>query len=104
MPRQSIFDMKFSNVFPLSIQKAERKSRTRAKVYEVTAWLTGYTSEQIDVSSLALRLPMVHFSPMHLLTTSKAGLIKGKICGVQVETIDDPLMKKDSALTRQARR
>ena len=37
MPGQSIFDMKFSNVFPLSIQKAERKSRTRAKVYEVTA-------------------------------------------------------------------
>ena len=40
MPRQSIFDMKFSNVFPLLIQKAERKSRTRAEVYEVTAWLT----------------------------------------------------------------
>ena len=37
MPRQSIFDMKFSNVFPLLIQKAERKSRTRAEVYEVTA-------------------------------------------------------------------
>ena len=50
MPRQSIFDMKFSNVFPLLIQKAERKSRTRAEVYEVTAWLTGYTSEQIDAA------------------------------------------------------
>ena len=41
MPRQSIFDMKFSNVFPLLIQKAERKNRTRDEVYEVTAWLTG---------------------------------------------------------------
>ena len=50
MPRQSIFDMKFSSVFPLLIQKAERKNRIRAEVYEVTAWLTGYTPEQIDAA------------------------------------------------------
>ena len=48
MKRQSIFDMKFSDVYPLLIQKAERKNRTRSDVYEVTSWLTGYTAEQID--------------------------------------------------------
>ena len=48
MKRQSIFDMKFSDVYPLLIQKAERKNRTRSDVYEVTSWLTGYTAEQIE--------------------------------------------------------
>ena len=93
MPRQSIFDMKFSNVFPLLIQKAERKSRTRAEVYEVTTWLTGYTPEQIgaalgsEISYGTSFTDAPSYNP-------RAGLIKGKICGVQVETIDDPLMKK----------
>ena len=75
MPRQSIFDMKFANVFPLLIQKAERKNRTRAEVYEVTAWLTGYTPEQIDA---ALGSEITY----------------GSFFIDQVETIDDPLMKK----------
>ena len=93
MPRQSIFDMKFSNVFPLLIQKAERKSRTRAEVYEVTAWLTGYTSEQID-AALGSEITYGTFFTDAPSYNPHAELIKGKICGVQVETIDDPLMKK----------
>lgn len=93
MPRQSIFDMKFSNVFPLLIQKAERKSRTRAEVYKVTAWLTGYTSEQID-AALGSEITYGTFFADAPAYNPRAGLIQGKICGVQVETIDDPLMKK----------
>ena len=42
MPRQSLFDMKVSKVYPLLIAKAEKKSRTKAEVDEVIAWLTGY--------------------------------------------------------------
>ena len=87
MPRQSIFDMKFSNVFPLLIQKAERKSRTRAEVYEVTAWLTGYTSEQID-AALGSEITYGTFFTDAPSYNPRAGLIKGKICGVQA------LMKK----------
>ena len=82
MPRQSIFDMKFSNVFPLLIQKAERKNRTRDEVYEVTAWLTGYTPEQID-AALGSEISYGTF-----FTDAPA------YNPVQVETIDDPLMKK----------
>ena len=48
MPRQSIFDMAFSEVYPMLISKAERKGRTATEVSEVTAWLTGYTAEQIE--------------------------------------------------------
>ena len=93
MPRQSISDMKFSNVFPLLIQKAERKNRTRAEVYEVTAWLTGYTPEQID-AALGSEITYGTFFTDAPAYNPRAGLIQGKICGVQVETIDDPLMKK----------
>ena len=93
MPRQSIFDMKFSNVFPLLIQKAERKNRTRAEVYEVTSWLTGYTAKQID-AALGSEITYGSFFIDAPAYNSRSGLIRGKICGIQVETIDDPLMKK----------
>ena len=48
MSNDKIFAMPFAKVFPLLIAKAEKKGRTRAEVYEVTTWLTGYTSEQLD--------------------------------------------------------
>ena len=93
MPRQSIFDMKFSNVFPLLIQKAERKNRTRAEVYEVTSWLTGYTAKQID-AALGSEITYGSFFIDAPAYNPRSRLIRGKICGVQVETIEDPLMKK----------
>ena len=48
MSNDKIFAMPFAKVFPLLIAKAERKGRTRAEVYEVTTWLTGYTAAQLD--------------------------------------------------------
>ena len=93
MPRQLIFDMKFSNVYPLLIQKAERKNRTRSEVYEVTSWLTGYTAEQID-AFLVSNITYGDFLSNSPAYNPRSDLISGKVCGVQVETIDDPLMKK----------
>ena len=49
MPRQSVFDMKVSKVYPLLVAKAEKKGRTKAEVDEVTAWLTGYDMETTDL-------------------------------------------------------
>ena len=48
MQNEKIYNMKFSKVYSMLIAKAERKSRTRAEVYEVTCWLTGYTPDQLD--------------------------------------------------------
>lgn len=45
MKNEAVFAMKFAKVFPLLITKAERKGRTRAEVYEIVTWLTGYTAE-----------------------------------------------------------
>ena len=89
MPRQSIFDMQFSNVYPLLVQKAERKGRTREEIDTVVAWLTGY-----DMKTVRLDVTCREFFGGAPAWNPRAELITGKVCGVQVETIDDPLMKR----------
>ena len=89
MPRQSIFDMKVSMVYPLLLQKLERKGRTKEELDTVIRWLTGYNMEEVDqdisYGTFFEKAPMLN---------PRASLIKGKVCGVQVETIEDPLMQK----------
>ena len=89
MPRQSVFDMKVSTVYPLLVAKAERKGRTKAEVDEVTSWLTGYDMETTD-----LDVTYAEFFDNAPAYNPRAELITGKICGIQVEAIEDPLMKK----------
>lgn len=87
--RQSIFDMKFSKIYPLYIQKAERKGRTKAEVDEIIRWLTGYETEQWDPEATNREF----FDNAPALNPN-AVLIKGTVCGVRVEEIEDPLMQK----------
>ncbi|MBR7044666.1 MAG: DUF2200 domain-containing protein [Lachnospiraceae bacterium] len=89
MPRQSVFDMKLSKVYPLLIAKAERKGRTREEVDRVTSWLTGY-----DMGSLDLDLSYREFFDMAPAMNPRASLIRGSVCGVKVEEIEDTLMQK----------
>ena len=89
MPRQTVFDMKVSKVYPLLVAKAEKKGRSKAEVDEVTAWLTGYDMESAD-----LDVTYEEFFNNAPAYNPRAELITGKICGIQVETIEDPLMKK----------
>ena len=90
MARQSILDMDFDRVYTLLVQKAERKGRTREEVDTVTSWLTGYTKQQLASCSgmtygeFFRNAPKIHPS---------ADKITGKVCGVQVETIEDPVMR-----------
>ena len=89
----NIFDMSFSKVYGCLVQKAERKGRTRNEVDAVTAWLTGYDApglralEASDASYGAFIDGAPAWNP-------RAGLITGKVCGVQVEAIEDARMKK----------
>ena len=89
MPRQSVFDMKVSKVYPLLVAKAEKKGRTKAEVDEVTAWLTGY-----DMATTDLDVTYAEFFNNAPAYNPRAELITGSVCGVKVETIEDPLMKK----------
>lgn len=89
MARQSIFDMKVSKVYPLLVQKAERKGRTKEEVDTIIHWLTGY-----DMNDADQEMTYGEFFEHAPALNPRASLIKGKVCGIAVESIEDPLMQK----------
>ena len=92
MDNEKVFAMSFAKVYPMLITKAERKGRTREEVLEVTAWLTGYTYDQIDVLLNSDTTCGDFFRQAPALNPNRT-LIKGSICGIKVELIEDPLMQ-----------
>ena len=92
MAEDKVFAMKFSKVYPLLIAKAERKGRTREEVHTVTSWLTGYTAEQLE-GMLESEIKYGDFLRQAPAMNPDRHLIKGVICGVRVENIEDPLMQ-----------
>ena len=92
MDNEKVFAMSFAKVYPMLIAKAERKGRTRAEVLEVTSWLTGYTPGQIEALLESGTTYGDFFRSAPALNPSRR-LIKGSICGVKVELIEDPLMQ-----------
>jgi hypothetical protein len=88
-----VYRMKFANIYPLYIQKAEKKGRTKEEVDEVILWLTGYNKktfqEQIDnktdLETFFAEAPQLN---------PNVSKIKGLICGYRVEEIEDKLMQK----------
>ena len=89
MPRQSVFEMKLSKVYPLLVAKAEKKGRSKAEVDEVISWLTGY-----DMATVDLDMTYAEFFKNAPAYNPRAEMITGSVCGVKVESIEDPLMKK----------
>ncbi|HEU4618674.1 MAG TPA: DUF2200 domain-containing protein, partial [Gammaproteobacteria bacterium] len=93
MARPSISAIKFSKVYPMYVQKAERRNRTRDEVDEIICWLTGYTKaglqQQIDQES-----DFETFFAEAPALNPAGSLIKGVVCGVRVEDIADPLERK----------
>lgn len=87
------FDMPFSRVYTCLIQKAGRKGRTREEVDAVTTWLTGYGVEQLRAmeSDAITYGAFIDGAPAW---NPRAGLITGAVCGIRVEAIDDPRMKR----------
>lgn len=93
MSQHRIFTMPFSRVYPLYIQKAERKQRTREEVDQIICWLTGYDGPGLqmqidrhsDFATFFAQAPRIH---------PNTSLIKGLVCGVRVEEVEDPLMQK----------
>lgn len=93
MTNERIYKMAFSSVYPLLVQKAERKGRTKLEVDAVICWLTGYDNsglqaqimKNIDYETFFLEAPQIN---------PNAAKITGVICGHRVEEIEDPLMQK----------
>ena len=93
MLKHHIFAIKFARVYPLYVQKAERKNRTKEEVDQIICWLTGYNQaglqrqieQEDDLEAFFAQAPAIH---------PNSSLIKGVVCGVRVEEIEDPLMQK----------
>ena len=94
-----VFRMKFASVYPMYVQKAERKQRTKAEVDEVIRWLTGYDQAGlqrqidagVDVETFFAQAPKMN---------PDAALITGLVCGVRVEAVEDPLMRRIRCLDK----
>lgn len=87
-----VFEMKFAKVYPLLIAKAERKGRTRKEVFEVTRWLMGYSFEELE-ALLNSNISYGEFIDNAPVKNPARLNIKGRICGIKVEDIEDPRMR-----------
>jgi hypothetical protein len=88
-----IFTMSFGSVYPLYVQKAAKKGRTKAEVDEIITWLTGYSDAGLR-EAIADGIDLEAFFAQAPRMNRNVGLITGVVCGVRVEDIADPLMKK----------
>ena len=92
-PGHRIFATGFSKVYPLYVQKAERKNRTKEEVDRIICWLTGYDQaglqqqieQESNLEAFFARAPAIH---------PNSSQIKGVVCGIRVEEVEDPLMQK----------
>lgn len=93
MAKHPIFAMSFARVYPMYVQKAERKGRTKAEVDRIICWLTGHDAKSLekvidaetDLDTFIRKAPRFH---------PKAKLITGVVCGVRVEEVAEPTMRK----------
>lgn len=90
---ERLIGYKFSDIYQLYIQKAERKSRTKAEVDEIIFWLTGYNQTSLQQQIKKGNNLQVFFEQAPALHPNSS-LIKGVVCGIRVEEIEDPLIQK----------
>ncbi len=93
MSEQAIFAVKFARVYPLYVQKAERKGRTKEEVDGIICWLTGYDSAGLE-RQIELGNDFRTFFEQAPCFHPNSALIRGVVCGVRVEEVEDPLMRK----------
>lgn len=93
MGEHKVFQMSFSKVYSLLVAKAEKKGRTKAEVDTVACWLTGYSQPELE-RLLASDITYGDFFRQAPNPNPDRALIKGMVCGVRVENVEDPLMRE----------
>lgn len=93
MGNEKIYQMDFAKVYHLLVSKAEKKGRTRQEVDEVTRWLTGYSQMELE-EMLERPVPYGDFFQNAPGLNENRKLIKGVVCGVRVENIEEPLLRE----------
>lgn len=93
MKKPRIYITSFTNIYPLYIAKAEKKGRTKTEVDEIIRWLTGYSQEEIE-AHLEEQTTLEDFLAGAPYLNPSRALIKGMVCGVRVEDIEEPTMRE----------
>ncbi|EPD8023054.1 DUF2200 domain-containing protein [Listeria monocytogenes] len=93
MKKTRIYTMSFASVYPLYIQKAEKKDRTKEEVDEIIFWLTGYDQDSLQ-QAIDQAIDFETFFAEAPKMNPNASLITGVICGYRVEEIEDKLMQQ----------
>ncbi|QOY35264.1 DUF2200 domain-containing protein [Anaerobacillus isosaccharinicus] len=93
MNKHKIYTMSFASVYPHYVNKAERKGRTKTEVDEIIRWLTGYSQEELEVQLEKQTDFETFFAEATQMNPSRK-LIKGVVCGVRVEDIEEPTMQE----------
>lgn len=93
MTKHKIYTMSFANVYPHYVAKAEKKGRTKAEVDEIICWLTGYSQEELE-AQLGRQVDFETFFAEAPQLNPSRSLIKGVVCGIRVEDIEEPLMQE----------
>lgn len=93
MTTEKVYSMSFAKIYPMLIAKAEKKGRAQADVDKITCWLTGYSQEKLD-ELLECDITYGNFFLQAPELNPKRKLIKGVVCGVRVENIEEPLMQE----------
>lgn len=92
MENNKVFAMKFSKIYPLLVQKAERKNRTKQEVDEIIYWLTGYDEKGLE-QQLLKDVDYKTFFEQAPYINPNCEKITGTVCGIRVENIEDPMMR-----------
>lgn len=93
MPNDRVFAMSLAAVYPHYVTKVESKGRTKDELHEVIRWLTGYTPKALE-KVIEGKTSFRDFFEKAPKFNPNASLIKGTVCGIRVEDIEDPLMQK----------
>jgi len=93
MKPEKVFALTFANVYPHYVRKAETKGRTKEELDEVIRWLTGYSKTGLE-KVIADKVDLRTFFEKAPKMNPNTHLIKGVVCGIRVENIEDPLMQK----------
>lgn len=93
MEKHRIYKMSFSGVYAAYIAKAEKKGRAKSKVDQIICWLTGYDQNGLD-AEIAKKTDIENFFVGAPLMNPNRTLITGVVCGVRVENVEEPLMRK----------
>ena len=93
MTKHRIYTTSFASVYPLYVAKAERKGREKAEVDKIIRWLTGYSQARLDAQLKKKANFETFFAEAPKMNPARA-LIKGLVCGVRVENVEEPLMRE----------